>query len=57
MLPLADGCRYDDCTHTKEEGCAILSAVAEGRVAKSRHETYLSLYTVLKAKKNTYPKR
>ena len=53
----ADGCRYDDCTHTKEEGCAILRAVEEGRVAESRHETYLSLYTVLKAKKNTYPKR
>lgn len=57
FLPLISECRYDDCTHTKEEGCAILQAVADGKIAQSRHETYLSLYTVLKAKKNTYPKR
>lgn len=48
------GCRYDDCTHTKEEGCAVLAAIADGRIAPSRHETYLSLYEVLKAKKNVY---
>ena len=57
FLPYADGCRYDDCSHTKEEGCAVLRAIEEGQVAKSRHETYLLLYTVLKAKKNTYPRR
>ena len=53
----ATGCRYDDCSHTKEEGCAVLAAIRDGRVEKSRHETYLELYTILKAKKNTYPKR
>lgn len=57
FAPYLQGCRYDDCTHTKEEGCALLAAVAEGRVAKSRHDTYLALYEILKAKKNTYPKR
>lgn len=57
FAPYLDGCRYDDCTHTKEEGCALLAAIAEGRVAKSRHDTYLELYDILKAKKNTYPKR
>ena len=57
FLPFAGECRYDDCTHTKEEGCAILQAIEDGRVAKSRHETYLALYAVLKAKKNTYPRR
>ena len=53
----AGGCRYDDCTHTKEEGCAVLEAVRCGDVAESRHLTYLELYTILKAKKNTYPKK
>lgn len=52
-----DGCRYDDCTHTKEEGCALLDAIKRGEVASSRHETYLELYDVLKAKKSNYPKR
>ena len=53
LASLATGCRYDDCSHTKEEGCAVLSAIAEGRAERSRHETYLELYAVLKAKKNT----
>ena len=57
LSAFASGCRYDDCTHTKEEGCAVLVAIADGKVEKSRHETYLELYTILKAKKNTYPKR
>lgn len=43
-------CRYADCTHTKEEGCAVLEAVREGRIAKSRHESYLELYNILKMK-------
>jgi len=45
-----DGCRYADCTHTKEEGCAVLDAVRRGEIAKSRHESYLDMYNVLKQK-------
>ena len=44
-------CRYTKCTHTKDEGCAILEALRVGRIAKSRHESYLELYSVLKEKK------
>ncbi len=57
LMSFAQGCRYDDCTHTKEEGCAVLAAMREGKLAPSRHETYLELYGVLKTKKNTYPRR
>ena len=42
------GCRYRGCTHTKEEGCAVLAAVAEGAVPKSRHDSYLAIYEELK---------
>lgn len=51
LLPYTGKCRYDDCTHTKEEGCAVLDAVAEGKIAKSRQESYAELYAILKAKK------
>lgn len=44
-------CRYTKCTHTKEEGCAILEAIKEGKIAKSRHDSFLELYDVLKNKK------
>ena len=42
--PYLDGCRFTGCSHTKEKGCAVLQAVEEGTIAKSRHESYLALY-------------
>ena len=50
FLPLIGACRYTKCSHTKEEGCAIVDAVRAGRIAKSRHQSFLSLYDVLKKK-------
>lgn len=44
-------CKYKKCTHTKEEGCAILGAVKDGEISESRHKSYLALYETLKAKK------
>ncbi len=43
-------CRYTKCTHTKEEGCAVLEKLREGRIAPSRHESFLALYDILKQK-------
>lgn len=43
-------CRYTKCTHTKEEGCAIIEALERGEIAKSRHESYKLLYEILKRK-------
>ena len=51
FIPLIGECRYTKCSHTKEDGCAILAAVRERRIAKSRHESFCELYEVLKAKK------
>ena len=44
-------CRYTKCSHTKEEGCAIVDAVRSGEIPSSRHESFLELYATLKAKK------
>ena len=54
FLPVLEGCRYADCTHTGEEECGVAVAVREGRIAPSRHESYRSLYKILKEKKNKY---
>jgi ribosome biogenesis GTPase len=48
--PYIGECRYTKCSHTKEEGCAILAAVKSGIIPKSRHQSFLSLYEVLKKK-------
>ncbi len=57
IAPYTGNCRYDDCSHTKEEGCLVLEAVRDGRIAPSRHQTYLELYAVLKAKKSYEKKK
>ena len=44
-------CRYTKCSHTKEEGCAIVDAVKRGEISKSRHASFCALYEVLKKKK------
>lgn len=36
-------CRYGDCRHTGEPGCAVKEAVAEHRIAESRYASYLSI--------------
>jgi ribosome biogenesis GTPase len=43
-------CRYTKCTHRKEEGCAIVEAVKSGEMAKTRHDSYVLLYDILKNK-------
>ena len=50
FAPYIGSCRYTKCSHTKEQGCAILEAVARGEIAKSRHASFVSLYDVLKKK-------
>ncbi len=37
------GCRYGNCTHTHEPGCAVRQAVDEGRIAPSRYASYLNM--------------
>lgn len=36
-------CKFGDCTHTHEPGCAVLAALAENRIAQSRYNSYLSI--------------
>ncbi len=48
--PLIGDCRYADCTHTKEEDCAVRIAMKEGRVSARRHESFCALYDIMKKK-------
>ena len=43
-------CRYTKCSHTKEDGCAVLEALSRGEIAKSRHDSFLAMYETLKNK-------
>ena len=37
-------CQFHDCSHRAEPGCAVTAAVADGRVERSRYDSYLRLY-------------
>ena len=45
-------CRYTKCSHTKEDGCDVINRVKNGEIPKSRHQSYLALYEILKKKPN-----
>ncbi len=51
FIPYIGECKYTKCSHTKEEGCAILAALKRGDIPPSRHQSFCELYDVLKAKK------
>lgn len=36
-------CRFYNCTHTHEPGCAVMAAVENSRIAQSRYNSYLSI--------------
>jgi ribosome biogenesis GTPase len=40
----AADCRFHNCTHTHEPGCAVLQAVELGKIGQSRYRSYLSMY-------------
>ncbi|MBR1922961.1 MAG: ribosome small subunit-dependent GTPase A [Paludibacteraceae bacterium] len=40
---VSQSCRYSNCLHTGEPGCAVIPAVEQGRIALSRYDSYLSL--------------
>ena len=42
--PYIGRCRFNDCAHLKEPGCAGTAAVAAGAIGQSRHQSYRRLY-------------
>jgi ribosome biogenesis GTPase len=43
IAALASGCRYRDCSHTGEPGCAVVEAVDSGEISREHFENYLKL--------------
>ena len=44
FAPYLNGCRFNNCAHVCEKGCAVLAAVAAGNISPERHESYCRLY-------------
>lgn len=41
-------CQFTSCAHVCEKGCAILQAVKDGKIDKSRHNSYVEMYNEVK---------
>lgn len=39
-----DKCKFQDCSHTKEKGCAVIEAVNNSIISSSRHNSYIQMY-------------
>jgi len=49
MRPLAEACRYGDCRHMSEPGCAVRAGVDQGLVSPDRYESYRALLAEIEA--------
>ena len=48
MRELEDMCRFKGCEHINEPDCPVKDALNEGKISKSRYESYIELYDTLK---------
>lgn len=53
---LVPDCRFSDCTHSKEPGCAVLGAVDQGAVSRARYDSYILLRDELALLTDRQPK-
>ncbi len=44
FAPYIGSCRFTDCAHLKEPGCAVTEAVETGEISRSRYKSYVQLY-------------
>ncbi len=44
FAPYQEQCRFHDCAHVCEKGCAVIEAVNAGLIPKTRHESYCDMY-------------
>jgi len=50
--PCLSNCKFQDCAHVKDSGCAVIQAVKAGEIPRTRHESYRAIYEELKKRKD-----
>ena len=43
IAELSEKCQFNDCTHMKEKGCAVLNAVEDGQLSAERYQNYIKM--------------
>jgi ribosome biogenesis GTPase / thiamine phosphate phosphatase len=47
IMAAASGCRFGDCSHTQEPGCAVVQAVEQRRISAARYHSFQKIYLSL----------
>lgn len=53
LLPYIGNCKYDDCRHIQEPGCAVRTGVSEGKIHQGRYRSYVNQLKEIR-EKNRY---
>ena len=48
FAPYINSCRFTSCSHTCEKGCSVIEALNEGKIQKSRYDSYIAMYNEVK---------
>lgn len=54
---IAEHCRFADCTHREEPGCAVTAAIKEGRLELERYESFIKLKEEINANEQKYERQ
>jgi ribosome biogenesis GTPase len=57
ILKLAPQCRFNNCMHVREPGCAVLAAVANTTISARRYESYKRLLNIMRGLAPEYERR
>jgi ribosome biogenesis GTPase len=57
LVALAPQCRFNNCLHLREPGCAVIAAVECGKLAVRRHESYKRLMNIMRGLAPDYERR
>ena len=57
ILALAPQCRFNNCLHLREPGCAVTEAVAANKLAPRRYESYKRLINIIRGLPPEYERR
>src|SRR5882757_9967901 len=55
--PYAGRCKFNNCLHSREPGCAIIAAVEAGEISSRRHESYKRLLNLMRQLLPSYERR
>ncbi len=48
FAPYREECQFTGCAHRREKGCAVTAALAEGKIAQTRYDSYATMYDEVK---------